>query len=167
MTADRWNQVQNLFVEAADMPPEERGAFLDTACGDDADLRRELDSLFQYDSEPGERQPGGPLTAVIGEAAASLAASKSMVGRRIGPYRLVGLADSGGMGHVYLVVRDDGHFEKRVAINFVRAGLTSQAALDRFRYERRILAQLDHPYIAKLLDGGTDSDGHPYFVMEY
>lgn len=162
MTADRWKQVQDLFVEAADMPPADRGAFLNVACGGDAELRRELDSLFQYDSEP-----GGPLTGVISDAANSLAASKSMVGRRIGPYRLVELADSGGMGDVYLGVRDDGHFEKRVAIKFIRAGLTSQPALDRFRYERQILAQLDHPYIAKLLDGGTDSDGHPYFVMEY
>jgi tRNA A-37 threonylcarbamoyl transferase component Bud32/tetratricopeptide (TPR) repeat protein len=162
MTADRWKQVQNLFVEAADLPAADRAAFLDAACRGDSELRRELDSLFQYDS-----QPASPLTAVISDTANSLAASKSMVGRRIGPYRLVELADSGGMGDVYLAVRDDGQFEKRVAIKFVRAGLTSQAALDRFRYERRILAQLDHPYIAKLLDGGTDGDGHPYFVMEY
>ena len=117
MTAERWKRVQELFLEAAELPPAGRAAFLDRECAGQAELRQEIDSLFEYDGDA-----HAPLTAVITDAANSLTASKSMVGRRIGPYRLMELADSGGMGDVYLAVRDDGQFQKRVAIKFIRAG---------------------------------------------
>jgi serine/threonine protein kinase len=162
MTADRWKRVQDLFLEAADLDPKRRPAFLDAACGADRELRQEIESLFQYDTS--ETQP---LTAAVNEAVESLSEARTMTGRRIGPYRLTELLGSGGMGDVYLAVRDDGQFEMRVAIKFVRAGLDSRVALERFRHERQILARLDHPYIAKLLDGGTDEDGRPYLIMEY
>jgi non-specific serine/threonine protein kinase/serine/threonine-protein kinase len=92
---------------------------------------------------------------------------ESLVERRIGPYKLMREVGSGGMGSVYLAVRADDQFQKRVAIKLVRRGMDSDLILRRFRRERQILASLDHPNIARLLDGGTTEDGLPYFVMEY
>ncbi len=88
-------------------------------------------------------------------------------GRRIGPYRLVREIGHGGMGAVYLAVRDDDAFQKRVAVKVLRRGMDTEAIISRFRNERQILAGLDHPHIARLIDGGSTPDGLPYFVMEY
>ncbi len=94
--------------------------------------------------------------------------SKALVGGdRIGPYRLVRELGRGGMGTVYLAVRNDDQFQKRVAIKVLRRGMDSEAIVRRFRRERQILASLQHPYIGSLLDGGTTDDGLPYFAMEY
>jgi non-specific serine/threonine protein kinase/serine/threonine-protein kinase len=87
--------------------------------------------------------------------------------RRIGPYRLVREIGHGGMGAVYLAVRDDDAFQKRVAVKVLRRGMDTDAIISRFRNERQILAGLDHPNIARLIDGGSTADGLPYFVMEY
>ncbi len=89
-----------------------------------------------------------------------------VAGRRIGPYRLERLLGRGGMGSVFLALRVD-EFEKQVAIKLLRPGLSTSEVIQRFHHERQILANLDHPNIAKLLDGGTTEDGFPYFVMEY
>jgi tetratricopeptide (TPR) repeat protein len=163
MMTDRWQRVQELFERAADMPAADRLRFLDSLPAEDRELRPELDSLFAYD----EPESGRPLDSVVRDAAVSLLAAEAMIGRHVGPYRLARQLGTGGMGTVYLGVRDDAQFDQTVAIKLVRAGLNTKSVLDRFRYERRILAQLDHPYIAKLLDGGTTSDGQPYFVMEF
>jgi serine/threonine protein kinase len=85
----------------------------------------------------------------------------------IGPYRLERLLGRGGMGSVYLARRDDGQFQQTVAVKVVRRGLDTDDILSRFRYERQILAALDHPHIAALYDGGMTNDQRPYFVMEY
>src|SRR6185503_1730225 len=86
---------------------------------------------------------------------------------RIGPYQVIQTVGHGGMGDVYLAVRADDEYQKRVAIKVVQHGLGNPEVLRRFRNERQILAGLDHPYIARLLDGGTTPDGMPYVVMEY
>jgi TolB-like protein/Tfp pilus assembly protein PilF/tRNA A-37 threonylcarbamoyl transferase component Bud32 len=91
----------------------------------------------------------------------------SRIGEHIGPYRLVRELGGGGMGAAYLAVRADAEYEKAVAIKVIKRGMDTEAVLRRFRHERQILANLDHPNIARLLDGGTTSDGLPYFVMEY
>ena len=88
-------------------------------------------------------------------------------GRRIGPYRLVRELGRGGMGTVYLAVRSDDAFQKRVALKVLKRGMDSEAIVRRFRNERQILASLDHPFISGLLDGGTTPDGLPYFAMEF
>src|SRR5207248_7713667 len=88
-------------------------------------------------------------------------------GRRVGPYRIVRELGQGGMGAVYLAVRDDGAFDKAVAIKIIGVGIVTDAAIERLRHERQILADLDHPNIARLLDGGATADGLPYVVMEY
>ena len=85
----------------------------------------------------------------------------------VGPYRIIREIGRGGMGTVYLAVRDDDQYKKQVAIKLVRRGMDTDFIVDRFRHERQILASLDHPNIARLLDGGTTEDGLPYFVMEY
>ena len=97
----------------------------------------------------------------VAEAGGALADS------RLGVYRLVREIGRGGMGSVYLAVRADDEYHKRVAIKLVKRGMDTDFVLKRFRNERQILASLDHPNIALLLDGGTTDDGLPYFVMEY
>src|SRR5207253_391487 len=90
----------------------------------------------------------------------------ALAGSRIGPYKIIREIGRGGMGTVYLAARAD-DFEKRVAIKLIKRGMDTDEILSRFRNERQILANLDHPNIARLLDGGTTTDGLPYFVMEY
>ncbi len=164
MSTDRWKRIEDLFAQADELPDDERRAFLDAECGGDADLRRELEALFvETDGEV------APFESVVRAAAVSLASGPeaSAVGHRIGPYRITSSIGSGGMAEVYKAVRDDEQFEHDVAIKLIRRGLVSNAMLARFRNERQILASLNHPYIARLLDGGTTDDGLPYFVMEY
>ena len=91
----------------------------------------------------------------------------SRIGERIGAYRLVRDLGSGGMGAAYLANRADAAYERAVAIKIVKRGMDTDAILRRFRHERQIVADLDHPNIARLVDGGTTGDGLPYFVMEY
>lgn len=159
-----WVRIDQLFEAAVTLPADRRGSFLDEACASDPLLRREIDSLLR--SHEGAESAIGRL---VGEAASSVSmtAAPGMVGRRVGAYRLVAAIGHGGMGDVYLAERADDSFEKRVAIKFMRGGMETEAMLDRFRHERRILASLDHPNIARLLDGGVTDDGLPYFVMEY
>ena len=86
---------------------------------------------------------------------------------RLGPYRLIRELGHGGMGTVYLGVRDDDAFQKRVAIKVLKRGMDTDSIVRRFRHERQILASLEHPFIAGLLDGGSTPDGRPYFAMEF
>src|SRR5205085_11509626 len=93
--------------------------------------------------------------------------SPSLAGQHIGPYQIIREIGRGGMGAVYLATRDDDTYKKRVAIKLIKRGMDTEDILRRFRNERQILASLNHPNIARLVDGGTTEDGLPYFVMEY
>jgi eukaryotic-like serine/threonine-protein kinase len=157
-----WRRLQEVFDAAADLPAADRPAFLDEQCGDEPGLRRQVESLlFHMDGE-------GALEAVVGDALAGAADGLgSLVGRRVGPYRLEREIGEGGMGAVYLGVRADDEYRKQVAVKVLRAGLHGPEMRTRFRSERQILAQLDHPNIARLFDGGTTESGVPYLVMEY
>ena len=159
---DRWERLEEIFRAVADLPPGERGAALDRLCAGDAELRAEAESLLSY-----EEDSTGVLSGVVGQAAVSVAADQRAVGRHFGPYDALRLLGAGGMGAVYLAARADDQFQKQVAIKLIKRGMDSEAVVQRFRNERQILANLDHPYIARLLDGGTTDDGRPYFVMEY
>ena len=165
MTAERWHQIENLFVQAVECPPSERQLLLDRVCRGDEDLRRELESLLACDA-PDERLVEIPdvLNASASENGDS---GQHLVGRRIGPYRLTRLIGHGGMGAVYLGVRDDDQYQKQVAIKLLKRGMDTDFMLSRFRQERQILANLEHPFIARLIDGGATEDGLPYFVMEF
>ncbi|MBI4911594.1 MAG: protein kinase [Acidobacteria bacterium] len=149
---------------ALDLEPEARPAFLDQACGSDAELRREVESLLAHEGGPAELF-GGMIT----DAAASIAPPPGAVepGQRFGQYRILGELGMGGMGAVYLAERADDEFHMKVAVKVVQRSMVSPGTLARFRRERQILARLDHPNIARLLDGGTTKDGLPYVVMEY
>lgn len=161
MDAQRWHQVQSLFHAALDLPPEERTSFLEEACGGDETLYAEIASLLEADASPAPLLDGGGVLAeILGEA--DDAAHPSM----IGPYRIVKEIGRGGMGTVYLAERD-APFRKRVALKLIKRGMDTDEIIRRFRYEREILARLEHPHVARLLDGGTAEDGRPYLVMEY
>ncbi len=158
---ERWQRVRALFDEAVSRPAGGRNAFLEQACPNDPALRREVESLLEAHREENSR-----VGDVIRRAADS-ASSPLRVGTRLGPYRVLEAIGEGGMGSVYLAERSDGAFVLKVAIKVVRGGLDSTRVLERFHEERRILAALDHPNIARVLDGGTTPDGLPYLVMEY
>jgi eukaryotic-like serine/threonine-protein kinase len=163
MTPERWRQAKALLEEALAHDPAARAAWLAEACKADAPLRQEVESLIASYEEDRDFMEA-PAVA----AAPSLAgAAPAPEGRMVGPYRLIREIGHGGMGTVYMAARADDQYRKRVAIKLVRRGMDSEQILARFRSERQILASLDHPNIARLLDGGTTDDGLPYFVMEY
>lgn len=161
----RWERVKELFEAAADLAPPERTGLLVRECGDDEELRREIESLLASDQEAKTfiEQPAFELPRDLFPASPD----EPLTGRAIGPYRIIREIGRGGLGAVYLAARADDAYDKEVAIKLVRRGLDTEDILRRFRNERQILAQLDHPNIARLIDGGTTSDGLPYFVMEY
>ena len=168
LSPERWRQIDALFAEALDLPPDERTAFLRHACGDDPALYREVVALLES-ACPAEQVLGESVTQF---AAPLLAALESDLGAaeapaRLGPYRLIGELGRGGMGTVYLAERADGQFEQHVALKLVKRGMDTDEILRRFRHERQILASLQHPHIAQLYDGGVADDGRPYLVMEY
>jgi len=165
MNPDRWRAVTALFDKAIGLPPVHRDAFLVSACGTDTAMLAEVRSLLDVhtdDPEYLEVSAWDHHGDVIEEAIES-----QNVEERVGNYRLLRKIGSGGMGSVYLAERDDDEFRKQVAIKFIRGGALRENAIKRFRRERQILARLEHPGIARLLDGGTTSRGTPYFVMEY
>lgn len=162
MDASRWQRLQELFERALELPPGDRAAWLESACADDIALRRQAESLISHSEE----HTG--IGEAIGDAAASLIAPQDPVeGGAIGPYRILRLLGRGGMGAVYLAQRDDEHFTKTVAIKLIQSTLPIPEIIARFKAERQILARLDHPNIARLLDGGAAPNGAPYFVIEY
>lgn len=152
MNAERWGKVCRLFEAALERPPEERAAFLEKECRGDKDLESEVESLLASDEGESFLDRPGPGGAAPRGCA--------------GPYELLGEIGRGGMGVVYEAVRRDQGFERTVAVKLVKRGMDTDFILRRFESERRILAELDHPNIARVLDGGETSDGLPYFVME-
>ncbi|GLC26716.1 protein kinase domain-containing protein [Roseisolibacter agri] len=163
-SAARWARIRALFGDALERAPAERDAFLDDACGDDAALRAEVASLLSAHDDADDFLARTALDAA-GDALPDEASAYA--GRRAGSYRLLREIGRGGMGTVYLAVRDDDAYRKQVAVKLVKRGMDTDAIVRRFRHERQILATLDHPHVARLLDGGSTDDGLPYFVMEY
>ncbi len=163
MDAERWRAVDALFERVLQLPAVERGAFLDKACADDADLRLQVERLLAADDRAETFLELSPLLQELGGAFVEDAPA----GARFGHYRIERLLSRGGMGTVYLATRDDGQFERQVALKLLRPGVHDAEALQRFRAERQILARLEHPGIARLYDGGETSDGVPFLVMEY
>lgn len=160
MSIENWDRVQSLFFAVADLAPADQARFLDANC-ESPEVRRQVESLLD-----GDRHQDDGIASAVGHAAA-LVDSAALPGNRLGAYRIQKEIGSGGMGSVYLAVRDDDQFEKKVAIKLIRRGLDTAEMLQRFRHERQILANLDHPHIARLLDGGSTPDGRPFFVMEH
>ena len=165
MSPDHWTRVKELLNAALELEPETRESYLEQACGHDFALRDEVKSLLVSYDEAGDDFMDGPPREE--PPAASLKPHDPFVGLKIGPYRVIEEVGHGGMGTVFRAVRADDAYRKQVAIKIVRRGLDHDFILRRFRNERQILASLEHPNIAQLLDGGATDDGLPYFVMEY
>ena len=165
MDPKRWQRVEEIFGAALEQPPAARAHAVAEACGDDDELRREVLSLIESADSAGDYF--SQLASRAGVAPAAAIDANRFVGRTVGSYRIVRPLGTGGMGMVFLAARDDRQFEKDVALKLLPMGLGSGEGLQRFLRERQILARLEHPGIARLLDGGVTDDGTPYYVMEY
>ncbi len=164
-SAARWRQVKEIFQQAVELDTGARAGYLASACADDAGLRGEVEMMLAVDEDASAFLEKSPVSS-LGE---KLMAGRDQMpeGQRIGPYRVLREIGHGGMGSVYLAERDDEHFDQQVAIKVIRRGMDSDDILRRFHNERQILANLNHPNIARLIDGGSTADGRPYYVMEY
>ena len=159
MNPERWQQIQNILDKAWASGPSAWTTYLDEACAGDPSLRQEVESLLQSLDAAGDFLEN-PFSDNASEAG-----GPSLIGQSFGPYRIVAELGRGGMGTVYRAVRA-GDYEQQVAIKLIKRGLDTDFVLRRFRDERQILAKLQHPGIARMLDGGSTPDGLPYFVME-
>jgi non-specific serine/threonine protein kinase/serine/threonine-protein kinase len=159
--ADRWRRAKAIVADAAEASPTERPALVAERCGDDPELRAEVESLLA--------QTTGRLEQAADHAVQSLRRELSILatGQRIGAWVIVRELGRGGMGAVYLAQRADGAYEKQVAIKVLRRGVDTEEILRRFLAERQILARLDHPGIVRVIDAGTTDDGLPYLAMDY
>jgi serine/threonine protein kinase len=162
MNPERWQQVRDVLDKAIALPDHDRRVFLDSACSSDPELRAEVESLLQSHLAASTEF----LNQLPEAVKASATEPSARAGRRVGAYQLLEQIGRGGMGEVYRAVRADGQYAKEVAVKFVRVGLDTLSVIERFRQERQVLASLDHPNIARLLDGGTTDEGVPYLVME-
>jgi serine/threonine-protein kinase len=162
----RWARLQVLFEGALAIPRLERDEYLRHECAGDEGMLAEVQALLDADRTDSDRRFAG----LIGGAASALVEEEEPArweGRVIGPYRLVREIARGGMGTVYLAERADAAYQARVAIKFARGVVAGHEVVRRFLAERQILADLEHPRIARLLDGGATDDGTPFLVMEY
>ena len=178
LASPRCAEVDVLFDQALDLPPEKRPAFLEAACKGDVMLRRTVETLL-FHAEEGEGRTGFPegfleerplgLDGLLQQVAEGLEKELEdpLTDQRIGPYQIIDEVGRGGMGVVYRAERAEGPFSQEVAIKLLPRGRDTAALLRRFEQEQRVLALLNHPHVARLLDGGLAEGGRPYFVMEY
>ena len=161
LTADRWRRLEALFHDALGVSGEAREAFIERETGSDAALQGELRAMLRHDEGAGRR-----IAVTIERVAGRATGGYDWLGRHFGPYRLVREIGRGGMGLVFEARRDDAEYDKRVALKIAPDWRDLDGLRERFRAERQILARLEHPNIARFLDGGTEN-GFPYFAMEY
>ncbi|MBX3283419.1 MAG: protein kinase [Acidobacteria bacterium] len=169
MTPERWREIEEVFHSCLEKDPAERKALLDGISASDADLAQEVEKLLSQFAQA-ESFIEEPITPQAkGEVLAALFDDTDvdpLIGTTLGAYRIEREIGRGGMGAVYEATRSDGEFRRKAAIKVVKRGIDTDFVLRRFRNERQILAALDHPYITRLIDGGTTADGRPYFVMD-
>jgi len=167
---ERWHEIKDKLDAVLKLAPEQRPAYLDQVSTADPELRRELESLIASHEQAGTDFLNVPPPQAAADPSAPNNLNpdhrEPMIGRRLGTYEIVEQIGAGGMGEVYRAIRADDQYRKQVAIKLLRAGQNSDFVIRRFKNERQILASLDHPNIARLLDGGTTEEGVPYFVME-
>src|ERR1051326_2737586 len=162
MNPERWQKVKSILAEVLEQESsEERTSLIGRSCGDDPELLEEIEYLMA------ETDAVDPLEECAENATALASEDASDVGRRVGAYLVTREIGRGGMGTVYLAARADGYFEKEVALKVLNRGGATGERARRFQAEREVLARLDHPNIARLIDAGTMEDGRPYFIMDY
>ncbi|MDJ0917920.1 MAG: tetratricopeptide repeat protein [Woeseiaceae bacterium] len=167
LDAKRWRRVADIFSRAVELEPAQRDDYLNSACSDDSTLLEYVRDLLRADATV-ETVVERTIVNTVRDAFVDDAAKpEQMKGQMIGPYRVERLLGSGGMGLVYLARRADEQFDQQVAIKLGRHRLVDPQTELRLRHERQFLADLDHPNIARLFDGGTTDDGVPYLVMEF
>jgi non-specific serine/threonine protein kinase/serine/threonine-protein kinase len=159
VTPERWQHVKGVVADAMERPLAERAQFLAAVCGDDTTLRLEAAAIISQSADTLER--------CVEKMTASASQYDAFLGVRLGAYEVVREIGRGGMGAVYLARRADETFKKDVAVKVLKRGTDTDEVLRRFHAERQIVARLEHPNIARLIDAGTTADGLPYFVMEY
>jgi tetratricopeptide (TPR) repeat protein/tRNA A-37 threonylcarbamoyl transferase component Bud32 len=157
LTPPTWQRIKTLVADALERPAEEREAFVTAACGPDEALAREVLSIVR----------AAALADAYLEGPIGLSTASTASGARIGPWRVVRPLGHGGMASVYLAERADAEFTQRAALKLVRGGFVDDVLRRRFDDERRILASLEHPHIARFIDGGATADGVPYVTLEY
>ncbi|HEX7114147.1 MAG TPA: serine/threonine-protein kinase [Steroidobacter sp.] len=173
LSPQRWQEIDSLFEQALERPPAERRQWLESACSHDPELRRAVSELLESANAAQSQlreslsEYAEPLLNELRTELDSEDSSGLPQNAMVGPYRVLREIGRGGMGTVYLAERADAEFEKQVALKVVKRGMDTDEVLRRFRYERQILASLEHPHIARLYDGGATDDGRPYLVMEY
>ena len=167
---DRWQRVERLFDRLIDATLEERQQALHELGADDAGLRLEVERLLEAAAADGgllDEGAGERFATLLEEVLDCEDSSSSGAPQQVGPWRIVHEVGRGGMGVVYLAERAEGDFEQRVALKLLKRGLDTDEIVARFARERKILARLEHPAIARLIDGGLSEDGRPYLTMEY
>ena len=165
MSPERYQQIKQVFDRVVDLPAAERPSMLSRLCGADTALREEVERVLASHHSAGpfmEKPALTPVGQIIPRAV-----KESLVGKRVGPYEILSEIGRGGMGTVYLASRADDQFRKLVALKIVNPDKEADTMIARFRRERQILANLEHPNIVRLLDGGATEQGAPYIVMEY
>ncbi|MEO6393456.1 MAG: protein kinase, partial [Pyrinomonadaceae bacterium] len=162
MADQNWQKIKDVFVAALEKEPRERAPYLDECCGGDRTLRQEVETLLDAHSELDDfiEQPAFKVGDVFAQ-------DDQQREKQFGSYRIIREIGVGGMGAVFLAERVDGEFEHQVAIKIIRQTMVDSDLARRFRRERQILASLNHPNIARLLDGGVTETGTPFLVMEY
>jgi eukaryotic-like serine/threonine-protein kinase len=169
VNAERWRQVERVLDAALGHERNEWPAILDRECAGDTELRREVSAMLEKVTVAGGflgAPPAAAAAAVLDETS-EFDSTASMAGRRVGAWKIVREIGRGGMARVFLAKRADGVFEQTVALKLLRSSLDTEADRSRFRVERQILASLNHPNIARLLDGGVTEEGRSYLVLEY
>ena len=159
-----WADAKRVFEAALDLPEADRAAFVDSVCDGNPALRDEIRSLLMWHSGSTGflETPAGKVADLPAEAESAA----RLIGTSVGAWRILDAIGSGGMGVVYRAERADAAFRRHAALKVVRPGPDSPQILQRFQLERETLAALDHPNIARLMDGGTTADGQPFLVME-
>lgn len=165
MTPEQWQEIKDVLGRALELGPDQRVDYLDAACAGKTDMRTEVDSLLRSYEEDTFFLSVPAAEAFVPPA--DLDRASRLIGSRFGAYELLGVVAEGGMGTVYRARRADGLYDKQVAIKIIRAELAGQFFMSHFDMERRILARLEHPNIARLLDGGVTSEGLPFLVLEF
>ncbi|MDQ6785485.1 MAG: tetratricopeptide repeat protein [Acidobacteriota bacterium] len=164
MKQQKWHKIEEAVASTSEMPVSKREAWIIEFCGGDEELKTEIESLLAFESVADNflEKSVSPYTAqIFSEDEINIS------GKKFGNYKIVREIGAGGMGAVFLAERDDGEFEQQVAVKIVRQTIVEKELVNHFRRERQILASLNHPNIAKLLDGGITETGEPFLVMEY